>query len=124
MVKTFQALSVVAPAGIKIQSGLKRIEVRQWRPDALPLRDLLIVENKIRLSSSGVSEDPNGRAVALVDVMTVTEWKEEELAAATARYWEPGWLAWHLANVRPLKNKETVPAKLRLYEIELLAELA
>ena len=121
--KTFQALSVVAPAGTKIREGRKRIEVRQWRPDVLPLRDLLIVENKIRLSSTGVSEDPNGRAVALVDVMAVTEWKEEDLAAATGSYWEPGWLAWHLENVRPISYPHAVPARLRIYGVEL-SELA
>lgn len=122
--EVFQALSVVAPAGIKIREGRKRIEVRQWRPDVLPLRDLVIVENKIRLSSAGVSEDPNGRVVALVDVKAVTEWKEEELEAATARYWEPGWLAWHLTNVRPVRCAGAVPAKLRLYEVELTIELS
>ncbi len=89
----------------------------------LPLRDLLIVENKVRLSSSGVREDPNGRVVALVDVVSVSEWKEYELAAATAPYWEAGWLGWHLENIRPVDCPNPVPAKLRIYEIENLDKL-
>lgn len=117
--KTYRALSVVAPAGAKIRAGSKRIEVRQWQPDELPLRDLLIVENKIRLSSKGVCEDLNGRAVALVDVVAVDDWKECELDAATAPFWEPGWLGWHLENVRPVDYPQPIPAKLRLYEVEL-----
>lgn len=117
--KIYRALSVVAPAGAKIRDGRKRIEVRQWQPDELPLRDLLIVENKIRLSSKGVCEDPDGRAVALVDVVAVNDWKESELEAATAPYWEPGWLGWHLENVRPVDYPYSVPAKLRIYEVEL-----
>lgn len=117
--KTYRALSVVAPAGLKIRDGRKTIEVRQWRPDVLPLRDLLIVENGIRLSSKGMREDPDGRAVALVDVIAVSEWKEADLDAATAPYWEPGWLGWHLENVRAVEWPHPVPAKLRIYEVEL-----
>lgn len=118
--KTYRALSVVAPAGAKIRDGRKRIEVRQWRPDELPLRDLLIVENEMRLSSKGVREDANGRAVALVDVVAVSDWKENELEAATAPYWEPGWLGWRLENIRPVDYPYPVPARLRIYEVELL----
>ena len=117
--KPYRALSVVAPAGAKIRAGRKRIEVRQWRPDELPLCDLLIVENEMRLSSKGVREDPNGRVVALVDVVAVSDWKEGELDSATAPYWEPGWLGWHLENIRPVDYPHPVPAKLRIYEVDL-----
>ena len=98
--------------------------MREWQPDVLPLRDLLIVENGTRLSRHGVQEDPNGRAVALVDVVAVTPWREEDVAAATAPFWEAGWLAWHLENVRPVEHAEAVPARRRLYEIELPTDLA
>ena len=117
--KIYRALSVVAPAGAKIRAGRKRIEVRQWRTDELPLPDLLIVENEMRLSSKGVCEDPSWRAVALVDVVAVSDWKESELEAATAPYWEPGWLGWHLENIRPVDYPHPIPAKLRIYEVEL-----
>lgn len=121
--KIYRALSVVTPAGSRIRSGKKTIEVRKWCPDEFPLRDLLIVQNDIRLSRSGVTEDPNGRVVALVDVVAVTDWKEEHLAASCAPYWAAGWLAWHLENIRPLDFVEPVPACRRIYEIELSEEL-
>lgn len=121
--KTYRALSVVTPAGSRIRSGRKTIEVRQWRPDELPLRDLLIVENDIRLSRSDVTEDPNGRVVALVDVVAVTDWIEDHLAASCAPYWDDGWLAWHLENIRPVDLNDPVPAKRRLYELKLSEEL-
>jgi len=122
--KTYHALSVVTPAGTRIRSGKKTIEVRLWRPDELPLRDLLIVQNDIRLSRSRVTEDPNGRVMAMVDVVAVTDWKEEHLAASCAPYWADGWLAWHLENIRPLDRAEPIPACRRIYEVELPEELA
>lgn len=121
--KTYQVLSVVKPAGARIRAGLKTIEVRRWRPDELPLCDLLIVENEIRLSRTGVTEDPNGRVVALVDVVAVTDWLEDDLAASCAPYWEEGWLAWRLENIRPVDSAEQVPACRRLYELEFPEEL-
>ena len=121
--KTYRTLSVVTPAGSRIRAGRKTIEVRKWRPDELPLRNLLIVQNDIRLSRSGVMEDPNGRAVALVDVVAVTDWTEEHLAASCAPYWDEGWLAWHLENIRPVNFVGLVPARRRIYEVELPEEL-
>jgi hypothetical protein len=114
---------VAAPAGVKIRDGRKRIEGRRWRPDVLPLRDLLIVENRIRLSRKGVCEDPSGRAMALVDVASVSEWKVDGLDAAAASYWEPGWLAWRLENVRRFDYPHPIPAKLRIYKIRLTSLL-
>lgn len=45
MTKPYLALSIVAPSGQRIAQGLKILEVRSWRPDQLPLKDLVIVEN-------------------------------------------------------------------------------
>ena len=117
--KSHFALSVVAPAGDLIRSGKKTLEIRQWLPDSLPLRDLVIIQNKIRLSSEGVTEDPDGRAVAIVDVESVDEWKESEVDEACASYWEPGWKAWRLNNVRPLSLQDRFPARLRIYSVDL-----
>lgn len=58
--KSHPALSVIAPAGDLIRSGKKTLEIRQWIPESIPLRDLVIVQNKIRLSRDGVSDDPDG----------------------------------------------------------------
>lgn len=117
--KSYAALSVVEPAGERIRSGKKTLEIRQWSPESIPLRDLVIVQNKIRLSSNGVTEDPHGEAVAIVDVESVEEWKENEIYEACASYWEPGWKAWRLSNVRPLYLEERFPARLRIYTVEL-----
>ena len=117
--KPHLALSVVAPAGDQIRTGRKRLEIRKWQPDTLPLRDLLIVQSRQRLSQTGVREDSNGKVIALVDVLAVREWRQEDLAAACTAQWEPGWFAWELENVRPLDRVGTVPARLRIYEIEL-----
>ena len=58
------ALSVVSPAGSRIRSKEKIIEVRDWLPDDLPLCELLIVQNEVRLSSKGITEDSKGKVVA------------------------------------------------------------
>lgn len=105
-----------------ILSGGKTLEIRKWKPEKLPLPDLLIIQNSKRLSSGGISEDPNGEAVALVDVESVGEWKEEELGAACGESWESGWLAWKITNVRPVKIEGLIPAKLRIYEVEALVK--
>ena len=113
------ALSVVEPAGDLIRSGRKHLEVRRWKPAVLPLRDLVIVQNTRRLSSTGLREDPDGRAVALVDVGGVREWRKEDVDAAGATHWEAGWFAWELENIRAIDHSVAVPARLRIYEIDL-----
>lgn len=120
--RSFNALSVVAPAGDRIRSGVKRLEIRRWKPDTLPLRDLLIVQNRERLSGFGKQEDPDGHAVAMVDVTGVREWKREDLDASTAGSWEPGWLAWEIANVRPFDFRRALPARRRIYQLWLAEE--
>lgn len=117
--KSHPALSVVAPAGDRIRSGLKTLEIRQWSPETVPLRDLVIIQNKVRLSSEGVQEDPDGELMAIVDVESVGEWKEHELIQSCSAYWEPGWKAWRLSNIRPLSSDGRFPARLRIYWIEL-----
>jgi hypothetical protein len=111
------ALSIVAPHGLSIASGRKTIEVRSWRPDHLPLRNLLIVENDSFLTEENQA-DPNGRAVALVDIEDVHAWEPSELAAACSNRWAPGYWAWRIANVRPLAVIAPVVARRRLYRVE------
>jgi hypothetical protein len=118
---TYQALSVVAPSGTKIADGEKTIEVRRWMPQGLPVRDLLIVENKHYLHDDGAT-DPDGRAVALVDVVNVEPWREDQFDAACASYWEPGWMAWRLENVRPVRCDTPVLAARKIYEIQAKIE--
>ncbi|MDW9250178.1 ASCH domain-containing protein [Burkholderia cepacia] len=67
------ALSIVKPAVDDIVAGRKRVEIRSWAPPAMPLRDLVLVQNTIFLRQDG-QEDPDGIALAMVDVMGVHDW--------------------------------------------------
>ncbi|MGT4068265.1 UNVERIFIED_CONTAM: ASCH domain-containing protein [Aeromonas hydrophila] len=111
------ALSIVTPHGTNIASGKKTLEVRSWCPPSLPVRDLLIVENTVFLSRD-MPCDPDGRVVAIVDIEEVHEWRSDEVAAACSSGWEPGYWAWHLANVRPIVDGPIMPARRKLYEID------
>lgn len=117
--KKYSALSIVEPGGTKIRSGQKIIEVRKWKPKTLPLRNLVIVENSTYLNRNGISHDPNGKAVAIVDILCVSEWKKEELEDACGNYWEDGWFGWKISNVRPITYDQPVEARLRIYQVEL-----
>lgn len=115
------ALSIVSPHGTNIAEGRKSIEVRTWRPATLPLRDLVIVENG-RFLSAEQPEDPQGSAVAIVDVLAVHDWQPHEVAAACSAGWQPGYQAWVLSNVRRLWAPVQVPARRKLYAIDLAPE--
>ncbi len=113
------ALSIVAPNGTRIADGTKRIEVRSWCPtQMLPIINLLIVENSRYLTAAD-SVDPYGRPVAVVDIVSVRPWREDEVEAACSAGWEPGYFAWIIGNVRKVRAELTVPAQLGLYDIEL-----
>ena len=117
MKRKFSALSIVASNAMRIAQGMKTLEVRSWQPEQLPLKDLLIVENKTFLNHAGAEE--LGVAVALVDVESVHIWQPHEVEAACALYWAEGYFAWQLRNVRPMKNQVAVPAKRKIYFIEM-----
>ena len=114
----YVALSIVAPNGTNIASGMKSIEVRSWRPEELPLHNLLIVENDRFLTKLGES-DPHGRAVALVDVLQVQPWEPSDVLAACASKWSPGYSAWLLSNVRPVNCSSPVTASRGLYRVQV-----
>ena len=116
--RTLIALSIVAPHGENIAAGRKTLEVRSWQPPTLPLMDLLIVENSRPLTEDG-DVDPDGIAVALVDVVSVAPWLPDEVAAACSTGWQPGYFSWRLDNVRPLLPRVRVPAARKLYEVHL-----
>ena len=116
------ALSIVAPNGTNIAAGRKTLEIRSWCPPRLPLRDLLIIENRIFLTKEDQT-DPDGVAIAVVDVEGVHAWQSTELAAACATEWTPQMWAWHLTHVRPLNGALRLPARRRLYQAEIDAKL-
>jgi hypothetical protein len=57
MKRKFSALSIVAPNAMRIAQGMKNLEVRSWQPEQLPLKDLLIVENKTFLNHALVMKN-------------------------------------------------------------------
>lgn len=120
----YPALALPAPLAAQISTGAEtRLDVRRWRPSALPLRDLLLVETAGPFPSADPPENATGRAVALVDVVDVTDWLDEDYATACAVCADAGYFVWHLANIRPIHHARPVPARRGLYELELPAPL-
>lgn len=116
------ALSVVAPSGIHIAKRIKTLEIRHWRPAALPIEHLLIVENDRYLREDG-EVDPAGRAVAIVAIREVHDWRPDEVGAACASYHEAGWLAWTIENVRSIAWPFVAVAARGIYNIEVAVDL-
>jgi hypothetical protein len=117
-----KALSVVHPWGDLITSGRKTLEIRSWRPDELPIENLLIVQNTRRLTLPGET-DPDGQAVALVTVRNVRPWAPDETEAAGTESYESGLLAWELENVRALPRRFRALAARRIYELDVDEDL-
>ncbi|NLE09005.1 MAG: ASCH domain-containing protein [Dehalococcoidales bacterium] len=116
----YRALSVVKPYGHYISTGRKTIEVRNWQPvDGMPLENLVIVENAVRLNSSTHPTDPDGRIVAIVKVTGIRNWEKKDLAASCAGTFQDGLLAWDLGNIRKATYPMKVAAKLRIYDLDL-----
>ncbi|PWB17591.1 ASCH domain-containing protein [Acinetobacter sp. AM] len=117
MRKLYQALSIVAPSGEYIAQGVKTLEIRSWRPEQLPLKNLIIVENTHYLNQCGDEEE--GRAVAWVDITSVHAWKNTEIESAKASYWQEGYWAWVIENVRPIHPPVKTIARRKIYWVEL-----
>jgi len=118
---TFNALSIVYPAGTKIATGQKTLEIRSWKPPTLPLLNLLIVENHRRLDRDG-DIDPEGMAVALIDIAAVRDWTEED-ARRDGNTFAPGYNAWVISNVRPIRIPFRVQAERLIYKVEVPDEM-
>lgn len=116
MRKLYQALSIVAPSGEYITQGVKTLEIRSWRPEQLPLKNLIIVENTHYLNQCG---DEEGRAIAFVDIHSVHAWKNTEIESAKASYWQEGYWAWVIENVRPIHPPVNMSARRKIYWVEL-----
>jgi len=117
MRKHYLALSIVAPSATKIVQGIKTLEIRSWKPEIFPLKDLVLVENNHYLVNDG--DEDIGHAVALVDIKSAHPWRKDEFEAACANYWEEGYWAWEIHNVRPIEKIIEVSAKRKLYWIEI-----
>ncbi|WP_241025767.1 MULTISPECIES: ASCH domain-containing protein [unclassified Burkholderia] len=110
------ALSIVKPAVDDIVAGRKRVEIRSWAPPVIPLRDLVLVQNTIFLRQDG-QEDPDGIALALVDVVGVHDWTPDE-ARAQGKQWCAGYVCWELTNVRAIDPPFRCAAKRGIYALE------
>ena len=97
----FKCLSIVKPNGVRIAQQEKTLEVRSWVPDLSPDEDLLIIENEKYLKNEE-DIDPNGKPVALVKVRKIREYKKEDIQAACATRWDPGYYSWELYDIRPI----------------------
>lgn len=114
---SYLALSIVAPHGENIAKGIKTLEVRLWKPEQLPLKNVLIVQNHRYLSQQ--DDQDVGQVMAMVDFVDVHEWREDEVIAACASHWESGYWAWTIQNVRPIYSTERVAAKRKIYTLRL-----
>ena len=93
--------------------------MRRWYPNLDPSDDLLIVENGRFLYSDG-NEDDNGIAVAIVRVKAVRPFVLADMQAACASYFEDGWLAWELSDLRPVTLSVGIRAARGIYEVDFL----
>ncbi len=116
------ALSIVAPNGTRIAQGVKRLEIRRWKPAVLPIEHLLIVENTRFLHGDG-DTDAEALAVAIVRVVEAHRWRTNELATACAATHEEGFLAWTLDRVRRIDRPFPMIAKRGIYEVDVDAGL-
>lgn len=107
------------PSGSRIAAGEKTLEIRRWQPQLEPSQDLLIVENGRFLHTDG-DEDEAGVAVAIVRVKAVRAFAPEDVPAACASYFEEGWFAWELTDVRPLARPFSALAARGIYEVEFM----
>ena len=51
--------------------------------------------------------------------MAVRPWLKSDMKDSCASYYEDGWLAWELSNIRQVDYPCNVPAKLRLYDLDI-----
>ncbi|MBN3818164.1 ASCH domain-containing protein [Paraburkholderia sp. Se-20369] len=110
------ALSIVEPAVEDILAGRKQVEIRSWAPPEIPLVDLVLVQNKRYLRQDG-QEDPDGVALARVDVVGVRDWTPDD-ARSQGKPWCAGYVCWELANVRAIDPPVPCIARRGIYALE------
>ncbi|WP_224372520.1 hypothetical protein [Pseudomonas putida] len=77
------------------------------------------MENERFLHTDG-DEDDEGIAVAIVRIKAVRPFILADMQAACASYFEDGWLAWELSDVRPITHPVTIRAARGIYEVDFL----
>ncbi|MBA8853835.1 hypothetical protein FHW20_004821 [Ochrobactrum intermedium] len=81
---------------------------------------MLIVENG-RFLHRDEDYDEDGVPVAIVKVKAVRPFILADMQAACASYFEEGWLAWELIDIRPVQSTERVLAARGIYEVNFRA---
>lgn len=111
-----KALSIVRPAGTQIANGLKTLEVRRWTPEIRVGEEILLVENENFLTVDGQEEA--GKAVAVITLGKIREFRQEDIPQACASYYEEGWMAWEIRTVKKIEPPFSARAARKLYEID------
>ncbi len=52
-------------------------------------------------------------------ISSVHAWQKSEIEVAKANYWKDGYWAWVIENVRPIHPLVDIPARRKIYWIEL-----
>ncbi|ALD01949.1 ASCH domain-containing protein [Acinetobacter albensis] len=113
MKRKFSAPSIVAPNARRITHGMKTLELRSWQPEQLPVKDLLIIENKNFLNHPEAEEQEG--AWALIDVDSVHILQPHEVGAECASDCAECYFAWQLSNILLIKNHVEASAKRKIY---------
>lgn len=113
MKRKFSVPSIVAPNARCIAEAMKTLELRSWQPEQLPVKDLLIIENKNFLNHPEAEEQEG--ALALIDVDSVHILQPHEVGAECASDCAKGYFAWQLSNILPIKNHVEASAKRKIY---------
>lgn len=118
----YNALSMIYPAVKNVLAGDKKVEIRSWYPAVVPLLNLVLVENYCYLNDSDV--DSNGRAVAIVDVISVSPWRYEDYIRQNDntklnKKWKDNYFMWHLDNIRPIVDTPKCLAIKGIYKVFL-----
>ncbi|WP_068871179.1 ASCH domain-containing protein [Edwardsiella tarda] len=118
----YQALSILKPAVDLILDGKKNIEIRSWLPPEIPMKNIVIVQNKKYLSSDEDIDD--GVALAIVDFTEFNIWTEDDynengFSVSMGRTWKEGYFTWKIENIRKLKKPILCKAMKGIYQLEL-----
>ncbi|WP_394550019.1 hypothetical protein [Pantoea sp. SGAir0183] len=100
----------------QIANGLKRLEIRKWFPDVRSGEKILLIENENFLMEEG--QQAVRKAVAIITLGDIREFKREDVLAACASYYEEGWLAREIKNVQKIENAFSIRAARKLYDVD------
>jgi len=116
--RALKAISILYPWGNMIANGEKNLEIRSWHPDTLPLKNIALVQNNIRLTKE-INNDPDGQIIAIIDIISSRPWKKEDCkkSGCEESQFSEGFLAWEIKNVRKLTQPIKAVAKRRFYDL-------